>query len=85
MKSPEQLASKLSRQWENPDTREQRLLMPETWPIEIPIGKPSATLLKQNLNEVRQHLDQWRKVPIGQIIWEKISYRDTQETIEQTF
>jgi len=82
MKSPEQLAEKLIRQWENADTREQRLLIPETWPIELPIGRPSAAILKNNLDSVRQHLEQWRKVTNGQVIWEKIHYRDTEEAIE---
>jgi hypothetical protein len=82
MKSPDQLAEKLSRQWQNPDTREPRLLEREAWPVELAIGKPTPAQLKQNLEGVRRHLEQWRNINIGQVTWEKIKYRDTDEAVE---
>ncbi|MCF6324035.1 MAG: DUF2220 family protein [Gammaproteobacteria bacterium] len=82
MKSPEQLAEKLSRQWYNANIREQRLLTPDSWPLELNIGKPSATALKQNLEKLRKHLERWRTISIGDVIWEKIKYRDSQEAID---
>lgn len=82
MKSPAQLADKLTRQWDNANTREQRLLDPTSWPIELSIGRPSATALKQNLEQVRHHFDAWRNVTIGQVDWEKINYRDTKGAIQ---
>lgn len=82
MKSPEQLAEKLARQWNNADIREKRLLDSESWPIELSIGKPTATQLKHNLASVRKHLEQWRSVDTGKVVWDRIKYRDTLEAIE---
>ncbi|NOZ54766.1 MAG: hypothetical protein GXP08_16785 [Gammaproteobacteria bacterium] len=82
MKSPDQLADKLARQWANADTREQRLLQPESWPVELTIRKPSASKIKHNLDDVRKHLEQWRNVSIGEVLYEQINYRDTQDAIE---
>jgi len=81
MKSPQQLAEKLARQWAHADTREQRLLAPESWPIELTIGKPNSMAIKQNIEGVRAHFQQWRKVAVGEVIWEGVAYRDTQEAI----
>lgn len=81
MKSPKQLSDKLARQWQNADIREKRLLELE-WPIELTISKPTATQLKQDIKEVRTHLEQWRNVTVGKVVWDKINYRDTLEAIE---
>jgi hypothetical protein len=82
MKSSEQLAEKLASQWNNADLREKRLLVPESWPISLAIGKPTATLIKHNLERVRKHIEQWRAVTIGKVVWNKMKYRDTLEAIE---
>ena len=55
MKSPEEIAARLARQWKNPDIREWRLLHrrsdghePQTgpWPLILPIGKLTAVELE---------------------------------------
>jgi hypothetical protein len=81
MKSPDELAEKLARQWHNAGLREKRLLEPETWPTELAIGKPTASQLKHNLEDVRQHLQQWRGITVGQVVWKEIKYRDTHKAI----
>ncbi|MFV2056739.1 MAG: Wadjet anti-phage system protein JetD domain-containing protein [Thiohalomonadales bacterium] len=82
MKSPEQLAEKLIRQWQHADTRELRLLNPDSWPLRLSIGKPSASALTNELDLVRKHLETWRKVQTGKIEWEKLHYRSTSEAVE---
>jgi len=82
MKSPRHLAEVLTRQWNNANTREKRLLEPKNWPIELPIGKPTLSQLKQHPGKVRQHMKEWRELTIGEVIWEKIKFRDTSEAIK---
>lgn len=61
MKSPTELATKLARQWQNADLREQRLLSADSWPVRLSIGKPSGRAIKEDLNKVRQHLQRGRR------------------------
>lgn len=82
MKSPADLALKLARQWQNADLREQRLLYPDNWPLRIPIGKPSGRTISENLESVRKHLDQWRKVTVGQIDWSSKKFRSASEEVQ---
>lgn len=82
MKSPQQLTTKLARQWAHADTREKRLLSTEAWPIELTIGKPGSQAIKHHLNNVRTHLNQWRNINIGEVVWEHVQFRDTQDAIE---
>ena len=82
MKSPEELAKKLIRQWQNTDTREQRLLNRDAWPLRLSIGKPSAKTLTNNLDQVRNHLQTWRQVSVGKIEWQKLHYRSTSDAVE---
>ena len=82
MKSPRELAQKLARQWNYADTREKRLLNLESWPLELSIGKPAASLIKQDIGAIRQHRKEWQNQKIGNVIWEKIKFRDAQDAIE---
>lgn len=76
MKSPADLRRVLSRQWHNADRRVSRLLAGgEAWPIDISIGLPSANDLVSRLDEVKQHVEQWRAVSIGEVLWSERSYR----------
>lgn len=78
MKSPQELARKLTRQWEDADLRETRLLSPESaFPISLAIGKPSPTLVTSDLDGVKKHVSAWRDVTIGQVHFETIPYRAT--------
>ncbi len=81
MKSPDALKQKLARQWLNPDTRENRLFNPETWPIKLSIGKPTNRLLSEQTAKVKEHLDQWRRINIGKVHWKPIAFRSTGENV----
>lgn len=82
MKTPADLARKLARQWHNADLREQRLLNPLHWPIELSIGKPTANAMLNQLHQVRQHIQHWRAIDTGQIRWEEHHYQSTSEAVE---
>lgn len=81
MKSPEELAAKLIRQWQLPDVRERRLLDPAEWPVTLSIGKPSAADLTQRTSQVRVHLDRWRAIRVGEVKWEDIRFRGGSEPV----
>ncbi|AMQ90513.1 Wadjet anti-phage system protein JetD domain-containing protein [Marinobacter sp. LQ44] len=82
MKSPAELASRLARQWQNADLREQRLLRPESWPLTLPIGKPTGAAVRDKIGQVREHLRQWREVTIGQVQWQPVRFQSTSEAID---
>tara|TARA_R110000850_G_scaffold222600_1_gene348467 strand:- start:2043 stop:3191 length:1149 start_codon:yes stop_codon:yes gene_type:complete len=82
MKSPADLALKLARQWQNADIREQRLLHPDSWPLRIPIGKPSGRVISEDLERVRKHLNQWRNVTIGRVDWSPKKFRSASEDVQ---
>lgn len=76
MKAPEQIKAVLRRQWENPSLRESRLLGGvSSWPLRFSIGRPSPVKMRTALDEVKQHIEAWRQVRIGKVIWEPIQYR----------
>ncbi len=75
MKSPNDIAGELVRQWNNPNTREQRLLDPESWPVIMAIGKPSSTAINHQPDKVRDHLSLWQKVKTGKVHWADVKYR----------
>jgi hypothetical protein len=81
MKSPEQLAHALARQWQRPDWREQHLLPgpgPTVWPLALPIGLPDATTFLEGSAALRQHLQRWQAVASsgsGTVAWQARSYR----------
>ena len=81
MHSPESLAQKLVRQWQNPDLRANRLLNSDNWPICLAIGKPSTQQISRNLDQVRAHLQTWRQVNIGRVHFQDINYRATSEAV----
>jgi len=82
MKSPNELIAKLSRQWQQADWRESRLLSPEAWPIVLGIGKPSPSAFSQDIAQVRQHVQDWRAIRVGEVIWEPVSYRGGSAPVE---
>ncbi len=81
MKSPEELADLLTRQWHSADKREQRLLDPQTWPIPFPIGRPPPTLFARQTSQVREHIERWRAVTVGEVQWQPIAYRSAAEPV----
>ena len=82
MKTPEVLAAKLARQWSDAAIRESRLLSPETWPIKLSIGRPGPELLQNDPAVVRDHLQRWRTVTVGEVTWVSSGYRATSEALE---
>lgn len=82
MKSPDELANRLARQWQNADLREQRLLNPESWPLRLPIGKPSGASVRDQVSRVREHLHRWRQVAVGQVEWQAIRFQSANEAIQ---
>ncbi len=83
MKSPQELADKLARQWLDTDLRETRLLLPASaFPISLPIGKPSPSLVASDLMRVKQHIEAWKAVSVGHIRFEEIAYRATAGGVE---
>lgn len=76
MKSPDELRAVLRRQWEDAGHREQRLLgHDDAWPIGLSIGKPSPTSIASQLGRVKEHIESWRAVDVGEVIWEPKRYR----------
>lgn len=83
MKSPETCRRILAKQWESPTYRENRLLGGhDAWPIEIPIGRPTSRSLSNDLDAVKHHMEVWRKVRIGEVLWKKLRYRAAASEVE---
>ncbi len=75
MKSPAEWIDRLRSQWQRPTLREQRLLNPSAWPLELMIGKPGAEQIASGSAQLKQHLQAWRQQHTGDVIWQDISYR----------
>jgi hypothetical protein len=83
MKSPAELQTALRRQWENRTLRETRLLGAENvWPVVVSIGRPSPRLVRTDLDGVKRHVEAWRRVKIGEVIWAAVRYRAIDSAVE---
>lgn len=83
MKSPAELKVVARRQWENPALRESRLLGGAfVWPLRFSIGRPSPRKINSALDDVKQHIEAWRKVRIGQVLWEPVRYRAASSPVD---
>lgn len=83
MKSPVELSVALRRHWENPALREARLLgLENVWPVMVTIRRPSPREIRTDLDVVKQHVETWRRVTIGEVMWESIRYRVTDTAVE---
>lgn len=83
MKLPADLAVRWSRQWENPDLREARLLdEPGAWPVSLPIGRPTATEIADRWQETAARIQSWREVRQGRVRWESVVFRATGAPVE---
>lgn len=80
MKSPNDVARLLARQWQDADKRE-RLLQPDAWPMRVPIGLPSATAFTHETSRVRAHVEEWRAVTIGEVATEPVRFRSGAEPV----
>jgi len=82
MKSVADIKQTLRRQWEQADYREQRLLQGSAnWPLVIQLGVPTPRDLQHNLDQVKQHLQQWRQVEIGEVVWKSLARRSTDQPV----
>ncbi|MCU0716194.1 MAG: DUF2220 family protein [Pirellula sp.] len=83
MKSPEACRRILAKQWESPAVREGRLLGgQDAWPIQLSIGRPSSRSLSSDLDTVKRHVEAWRRVTAGKVLWKKVRYRATGSEVE---
>ncbi|WP_456380833.1 Wadjet anti-phage system protein JetD domain-containing protein [Thiolapillus sp.] len=81
MKSPDDLARKLASQWRNPQWREKRLLSAAAWPLELPIGTPAANQIAETPADLLQHVQAWREVGVGEVVWGEKRYRNAAEAV----
>jgi len=82
MKSPDELAAKLARHWQSADVRVARLLQADSWPLSLPIGKPSARAFADETGLVRQHVQRWRELQVGKVVWQDVAYRAGRAPVE---
>ncbi len=82
MKSPDELAVQLGRQWLQNGLRERRLLSAEAWPLVLPIGMPDAAVFARDARSLREHLQRWRAVGVGEVTWVAHTFRDGSEPLE---
>lgn len=82
MKSPDELAARLARQWQSADVRVARLLQSDSWPLSVPIGRPSAKTFAEKTGLVRQHVQRWREMQVGTVVWQEVAYRAGNAPVE---
>ena len=79
MKSPQQLAQQLARQWLRADWRERQLLDASAWPVAVSVGQPSVQTFRHDGTGLQEHLQTWRAVSAagpGTVTWRDRQYRD---------
>ncbi len=81
MKTPADLAARWLKQWRLADNRELRLLHADAWPIALGIGRPTAAELTHQTDRVRDHLQRWRAVNVGHVVWEPVNFRSASEPV----
>ena len=82
MRSPSELKSKLRRHWEHAGLRESRLLgFAGAWPWTLSIGKPNSRRIRDQLDDVKRHLERWRQVHVGKVLWEQVVYRHASQPV----
>ncbi len=82
MKSPSDLSTRLTKQWQNAELRVTRLLSADAWPVQLTIGFPTAQQFISQPAAIREHIALWRKVDSGQVIWEEKKYNASSDSIE---
>jgi hypothetical protein len=77
MKRPADLSPRWASQWHNPNLREARLLDESSWPVSLPIGRPSAADISSNWAEIAATIRLWRDLRTGNVVWESSTFRST--------
>src|SRR5258708_967886 len=52
------------------------------WPIALPIGRPTPGQFVNETARVRQHIEGWRAVEIGEVGWRAVSFRGGTDPID---
>jgi hypothetical protein len=81
MKTPEEIAVRLIRQWHNPKLRLERLLDSAQWPLQLAIGKPDAERFQNHPEQVLRFIESWRRVKVGRVEWRERKYRHADEPV----
>lgn len=81
LKSPDELAGLLTRQWHSTDTRKHRLLDSQAWPLQLAIGRPPPTVFAHHTARVREHIARWRAVTVGEVQWQGMAFRSAAEPV----
>lgn len=85
MRSPQESAVQLARQWQSADWRERQLLGgPAAWPLALPIGQPGAQVFRGEAAALIRHLQQWREVEqrgLGRVLWQERHYRGSSSAV----
>lgn len=81
MKSPEDIATRLVRQWQRKPFRLAMLTTADAWPKQYNIGLPSPNDIATTPQLVRAHVDRWQQVSVGEIKWQEVNYRASSEPI----
>jgi hypothetical protein len=82
VKSPDDLAEQLRRQWQQNAVRERRLLSADAWPLVLPIGMPDSAMFTRDARSLRDHLQRWRDVRVGEVVWAPHTFRDGSEPLD---
>ncbi|MPM61061.1 hypothetical protein SDC9_107915 [bioreactor metagenome] len=86
MKSPQQLATYLARQWWRADWRERQLLNGATaWPLRLPIGMPDVRSFRDAGAIVQEHMQRWNAIEHdgpGHVEWSVRKYRAGAESVK---
>ncbi len=83
MKPPSELKSQLRRQWDIANIRQTRLLnVNQSWPVALPIGKPTAQMVRNDLDRVKRHVQAWRSVTVGHVQWKPVKYQAAAEPVD---
>lgn len=81
MKSPSEIAARLAKQWQQAFWRVERLLSSESWPLVIAIGKPTGRQFADQTGLVQAHVQRWRQVTVGEVVFQDINFRAAAEPV----
>lgn len=81
MKSPQDIAARMRRQWQRKRFRLAMLTTVDTWPMQYSIGIPSAADMTTTPGAIRKHVLSWQQVRVGQVAWQDVNYRASSEPI----
>ena len=81
MKSPQDIAARMQRQWQRKSFRLEMLTNVDAWPKQYAIGIPSANDMTTTPNVIREHIARWQQVSVGEVVWRDVNYRASSEPI----